>query len=439
MSENGKGAINSLDMLVECVKEKRKYSAKKSSLEFIECFYKCFDKEQAFGPDITREERERLGSIYPNDDNFWIFRENMRATGSQLDVYYTPLPMRFDILRTLRTDLDFHFVHMSVEDNGMLAYTPSIAYGKQDRQVRVKIGSYLSRFYGELLTQAQIKKLVDGSVAIEVEILDSDRIVEAYIQGPSSCMAGDEFESELDGIHPCSAYETPDWKIAVVRNKKGEITERALICVHDPENPEFVRCYGDGADSLKEKLQEMGYTKSGEWPNGARLRKIECSGGYVAPYLDGNQRYVGEGKEYFVIGGSEDFYFDSSSGYINTRPMVECSNCGDSYPEDEMDNDWEGNPVCSGCIENSFVHAIVNARGSQRLVHEEHVICCQTDDEYYLDRESVYESHGVHQCQVTGNFYHEDDMVLTDEGWVSKDNYTPPEQESLELEERKAA
>jgi hypothetical protein len=40
---------------------------------------------------------------------------------------------------------------------------------------------------------------------------------------------------------------------------------------------------------------------------------------------------------------------------------------------------------------------------------------------------------------VRGEWYHEDDMVCSDEGWVHKDDYVEPEQEELPLTEMKEA
>ena len=54
-----------------------------------------------------------------------------------------------------------HYLHWSVKDPEMVAYTPSIEYGIRDRQVRVRLGRYLSKHFGHVLSEKKRLELVE--------------------------------------------------------------------------------------------------------------------------------------------------------------------------------------------------------------------------------------------------------------------------------------
>jgi hypothetical protein len=65
--------------------------------------------------------------------------------------------------------------------------------------------------------------------------------------------------------------------------------------------------------------------------------------------------------------------------------------------------------VCENCIDNSFTLAH-HYGGSEEWIRDLEAIC--VNDEWYEDSERCLHYYNIYQCDVNGDWYHEDDMFV---------------------------
>lgn len=340
-------------------------------------------------------------------ENYWILREAARF---EFGIYRKRMPAHFERLRELRRDLWWHFLHVSVEDPSMVAYTPSHEYGKRDRQVRVKVGKYLTQFYSEHLSPEGIRAVANMCKPHEVKFAVTRReIADVYIHGPHSCMSGDEWGH----LHPAMVYEG-EFRLAYLETGE-QIVARGFV--HDPSQT-WVRMYGDEGQTLADALTSMGFTRANRWPNGAKLKRIEDGRGRVfMPYIDGGTQSVLACGSHFEIHEDGNYHCTNTSGYID-EDQDECENCGEHYnaEEDGTYSEHHGLRICPSCMDNEFTHARTG-RHYHDWVRNDDVV--EVDGEYYLNDPEVFAEFDIVECTVSGGYYHIDDMVLTvHDEWV---------------------
>jgi hypothetical protein len=216
---------------------------------------------------------------------WWWVREACRFAAG----VYQPLPEQ---TRALLRDygLSKYCVHLSVEGGAtMIAYTPDARAGETDKQLRTTLGKFL-RKHLLLVTDhaiADMEAAFRAEMSDEIEIIPPDRIAEAYVQGPSSCMTHHKAHWNLKH-HPAEVYNAPGFGLAVLRNGAGQISARSLVWVNpgDPTDKRYLRVYGDAA--LKRRLERNGYRCANF--AGARIKAIPVHNEpdvYVMPYIDG--------------------------------------------------------------------------------------------------------------------------------------------------------
>jgi hypothetical protein len=280
-----------------------------------------------------------------------------------------------------------HFAHISTDDPTMLAYTPDDAKGEADRQVRLKPGKYLTKFFGAsekpgllqgLIAEGPLKEchpvLTKQQIAYYAEWWENgerppsahskltlkfaetpEQIAKTYKDGIRSCMGGAEggyrFKTVKD--HPTRVYGAGDLQLAYLVDDEKKIRARAICW---PEKKTFGRCYpapqnwpADGFESeqdstdcqneLRQRLRKMGYTDIGERSNvldGARLLRIPIAtrpGFYVMPYLDNDYGVVeaeGEDKEKFFLmrrDGDGKIRCQNTDGTVFAPPTFTCAHC----------------------------------------------------------------------------------------------------------------
>lgn len=210
---------------------------------------------------------------------WWVARERARLrTG-----HYSVTPELEKINR-------LHFglcAHVSRNDPKMVAYTPDRASGEADRQVIANPGRFFSK-YLHFASEAVVRNFTEAYnsyVNLEVEFISGTAIAEAYEQfgSAAACMSGKNF-----AVHPALAYNAPNIRLAVCRDKQGNISGRTLVYEPREDDKRYIRAYGNPA--LVPALQRMGY-KVGNLV-GARLARVEVGEDtYAVPYLDGDGTY----------------------------------------------------------------------------------------------------------------------------------------------------
>lgn len=205
---------------------------------------------------------------------WYLRREYLRL---QKGVY----PSETSVLSRINNYNAAYAVHISKEDEKLIAYTPDRAYGEADRQVKTTLGRFLAKYYPHLPDETIAAITVEHLSELDTtfEILRGPDLVEVYRSNAlNSCMSKSDTPMP-GGHHPAEVYDMPGIAMAVLRDEDGKINARCLI--HEATKG-FVRVYGD--PKLRAKLERSGYKPAG-W-KGIELKHIEVDGRTVMPYLD---------------------------------------------------------------------------------------------------------------------------------------------------------
>lgn len=341
------------------------------------------------------------------EDNYWVFREVIRANFGE---YKVP-----NFMRTLKNMGVFkggyvlHFPHVSLEDPTMVAYTPSFEYGKRDRQVRIKVGKYLHKYYGDILPEETIRKLANEAKGYTLHwVTTAAEMCHVYEHGPSSCMSGGW--SVISGNHsPIECYEG-EFRLAYFQDASEHIIARCLV--HEPTKT-WVRSYGDEGTALSEAVVAAGYVHSNSW-EGAHLTYVEDDDGHVVlPYLDGDRKGVRKvGNKWQVVSGNYDYWCDNTDGVMDVDRAA-CGCCGERCNEDDLSwSDSEQQSIGPCCID-SYRWAYIGRHGSRDWVHEEDAVYNNSDEEYYSN--SYAERVGLIPDN-NGDYWNAEDVVETVDG-----------------------
>ena len=320
-----------------------------------------------------------------------------------------------DALRIARPH-DWHLLllewpHKSVTDPNRLAYTQSERHGEADRQTVTTIGKYLTRHFGGILYDHEIRDIVARhSYSGSIEIVDYlPNMIEAVMNGPSSCMTR-HFNIRCDDgeqRHPYAVYDPAlGWSMAV-RVENGKILGRCLLYT-DPETQYkcFVRSYKRNPDershsgvdeAIEAYLKSIGFEKRGGWPEDAKLSYYKLSGNsneFLAPYIDGDERQVDIYSDmYLTISPNGEYCCDNTDGRCGA-PLCSCEDCGAAiYDEDDQYcvGRGEDTTVCPRCFdEYTYVYG---RRGYQYYVHNNYIVEADGEwyDEDYLDDNNIVE------------------------------------------------
>lgn len=303
----------------------------------------------------------------------WHERETMRFTSG----YYLPVPVT--VYKPYPAE---HFLHLSTTatEQDFIAYTPSDQYGQADRQVRLKFGRYLKKFFPEMSDHAIQSYVTELKSALAIADnpatlhFTTERETISRIFETRMCTCGSSYDScmydkftHLD-VRPYHVYaDSPDVAVAYVTSgADNDIISRSVVSTKDKV---WVRAYsiasGDNdADcgTLKELLKQAGYTK-GEL-TGNRLTKVEWpSGEVMLPYIDNGGAHVrDEGKYWEVVeDGEGDWEADNTDGTA-TSCSNRCETCNERQDDCECSyceccethsrygcNNCSFCEVCEGC------------------------------------------------------------------------------------------
>lgn len=288
-----------------------------------------------------------------------------RELGRFADGTYRALPWADLPALTLTAE---HFAHVSTEDGAKIAYTQDAAKGAGDIQTRVKPGRYLTQFYGDVFDAPTIARMAaefDNQFGENLTLsfaVTADEIEDVYTSGPSSCMSHSACRYSSD-VHPVRVYAAGDLQLAYLE-REGKITARALVW---PANKVYSRVYGDEV-RLCDLLETAGYERGSI--EGARLERIEESGGFVMPYIDeadGCQDCGGHLK----IGGGR-INCGNTNGLSGSGTV--CEACGDEVDEDDCRRNDGGEVFCDCCYLDRYSYC---ERGDEECLSEDmrEVIC----------------------------------------------------------------
>ena len=306
--------------------------------------------------------------------------------------------------------------HAAKEGPHKIAYTRDEKYGEADRQLVLSVGKYLTRHFPALSSDtirdisAMYCEAKFGFVRTMPEML------EIIKHGPGSCMSGNEAEfSQTDGRHPYEAYDPEHgWHMAYV--KEGtQFTGRALL-----NDNTFVRtyrgnpkqsAYSDTDERLNSWLREQGYAKARNWV-GFSLKRIPVSNncGFLAPYLDGDDKDVEVSSKALHIVGSGDgeYICNETMGDAEARGGLTCDNCDDRMHEDDSYSVYRDGSscVCGHCYENQFT-IVIGRRGETYAISNDDAI--EVDGEWYdssfLDDNEIVQLYDDEYAHVNDTVY----------------------------------
>ena len=366
-----------------------------------------------------------------NSFNYW---ENMicsewEAPRWHLEPWFRHSPYRW-----------LHMLHVSEEDPGSVCYAENDAKREKGIYTRTKPGRYLTKFFHDKLTEKDIKYWADrqaaGNISVVLKFIehdDPDGWVRVYGDNTVySCMQG------MDCVK-IYAHDKSVLRLAYLEDSDGKIQGR---CIVREDTKQYIRCYPvrssdeqpDGQwhkwqTRMQQAVSSAGYKVLGNLKE-VLLQYIEARhirGRVVCPYLDcgvgdaqGVSKVTQNGVAYLQVG----VHGGSGSGTegwtsLRDRDVSYCSHCQDECDEDYLTNIDDGS-YCESCRDDNFTYAM--GRRNEEYFANEDVIHCQSDDRYYYEETTSY--HDVYECQVTGDWYHEDDMVVTRLGWVRNEEAT---------------
>jgi len=326
-----------------------------------------------------------------------------------------------------------HSLHLPREEAnlGMVAFAESPAKLMADRFTVMKPGRYLSRFFSDKMEERTLKKWADKVAAAGIPLSplqfvehdDAPGWMRVYNDGCESCMKGHE-EVEV--------YAHRKSVLRLAYQMKGtEIVTRAIVR-EDTEPKQYIRAYPNTTSIENQKLhtamvsalEAAGYEHGNL--KGVLLDSIEYEGdsdGYVCPYLDSGNRgsYVYltvvrvEGREYLRVGNS-GMDGQQQNGYVSEEDMQTCEDCNDTIDEDDSCYIPScERTVCESCRDNNYTNAI-GRRGDEDWHCNDDCIYCEGNGNNYV--EQYANDNGVYQCEVSGDWCEEGDMVTTSRGMV---------------------
>ena len=263
-----------------------------------------------------------------------------------------------------------HYARIPADDDKVVEFYESEAKAERFQPTRARIGRFLQRFAGQVLTPREISFFVEWQArgvrpadpSLDLRFATTpDDIIRVYQDGPSSCMRGDTAPQ---------VYGAGDLAIAYLEGgegsrHEGEPVARALCW---PARKVYGRVYpetsSDEGGDLESRLRADGYVSVYAKPdgfNGARLLKIEAErGSYVMPYLD-NFRFNDSG-DHFTAHAQGAECCDSTGGLWECEEELgeQCDQCGDYTDPDDMtevntSRGWGGGlstgRYCSHCVD----------------------------------------------------------------------------------------
>jgi len=293
----------------------------------------------------------KIESVDADDSDDWRKREVERFANGQ----YVPVPWKDESWYTsISGPVELHYVHMSMDKTGMIAFTESPEKGRADIQKRMRPGRYLTEYF--CLTSNDVKywagkvSLLSGESQEYTIAMTPDDIENVYINGPSSCMGkdADDYQSRE---HPVRMYGAGDLGVAYIE-RESSIAARVIVW---PDKKIWGRVYGDGGvyrDQLKDLLTQDGYDHglSAEHWKGARLIRVEQHDGFIAPYLDIGGGCLTDTGEYLEICYDGEIDAESESGVTNSLSS-QCESCEEMYNSDNDGGNVEGESYCQSCYD----------------------------------------------------------------------------------------
>ena len=312
-----------------------------------------------------------------------------------------------------------HYVHVSVNQPGKIAYTQNDSHGTADRQTVVRPGRYLAKYFSEAIDKTTIDRFCGMLTADRYALTvtkDPETIERVYTtEGFGSCMRY-PFPSEYfrGSCHPVRAYggNDSDLALAYVGDlAAGEVLARTVIW---PDRQVYNRIFGH-RDLMIPLLEAAGYSQGSI--RGARITAIACKGGYVVPYVDNissaelsrDRRSLVLGQGRVSVATTEGL--SAAEEEEEEEELFSCTRCGyESHDSDNFDGDY-----CTSCFESMSY-------------------CEECEEYHHHDDRSSVESGDRYICDSCfSRLSVECDRSDCDREWIETDEFTREETAAREV------
>lgn len=285
---------------------------------------------------------------------------------------------------------------------GLVAYFQDANKRARDIQTPIKPGKYLKKFFGDILSEAEIHEMAmewsNEYAARELFVTqDADEIERVYrgkyngscMHFGSGCYAGDE--------HPARVYAGPDLGIAYIGDTDS-VDGRCLIW--PSKKLYFPKFYGD-SHRMEAALVAKGWKAGDEGDfEGARLQRLPYGDGFILPYLD-TAEAVRDNGQWLIIDDGGNIGARNTNGlsdgieicddceeqcddrtYIGSVDRCVCEYCRDSnyFYCDEMDDYY---PDDQRVEVEGYSYDYLSQSGVERAVSRGVLFFCDLSETYY--------------------------------------------------------
>lgn len=174
----------------------------------------------------------------------------------------------------------------------------------------------------------------------------------------NSCM---RYEFDLLPIHPVEVYASGDFKIFWTEAEGGRVGSRCVVYFPEGEKPQAGPIYGAceaSLDRIEEELRKLDaalFTES-DWVGAKLLAVPHKRGGYIGPYLDGDEKRLELVGDFLVVTHRGSIDGENYSGILGEDESLYCEDCGDEVEEDEVYRSPDGECLCSTCYDANYIY-----------------------------------------------------------------------------------
>jgi len=341
-----------------------------------------------------------------------------------------------------------HNVHQSEVDPMMIAYYPTLHHLRIKKEIRTKLGKYLSTFREYFnLSEADIKSCVEAHASFIqsrkgwnvkfIESNDPQGWIDVYQKSRKKPRSSESMSCMTD----CDSVRVYANDQSVLRLAYMMDHETILArCIVREDEKAWIRVYPDPngypeGRFLLDTLKSLGYEDRSNL-NGVFLDAIQKNNGYIAPYIDfGNdsdptdQRgsiKTLDGKDYILIGYGDQFQLNETDGFANDQESMTCDDCNDRCAEsDVVYSEYHDRTICEDCQEHYY---IAHTRGNEDYVHQDEVI--EVRGEFYT--EECLSDYEIYLCEESDTYYPSDELFYTSRGLIHESYCLPIDHEDLD-------
>ncbi len=342
-----------------------------------------------------------------------------------------------------------HNVHQSEVDPMMIAYYPTLHHLRIKKEIRTKLGKYLSTFREFFnLSEADIKSCVEAHASFIqsrkgwnvkfIESNDPNGWIDVYKKSQKKPRSNEDMSCMTD----CDSVQVYANDQSVLRLAYMMDHETILArCIVREDEKAWIRVYPDPngypeGRFLLDTLKTLGYEERSNL-NGVFLSAILHGSNYLAPYIDyGNDNdsthqrgsiKTLDGKDYIIVGHGDQFELSSTDGFARDTESLICGDCDDRCTESEtVYSEYHDRTLCEDCQEY-YYYAYTSSR-DQDYVHQDEVI--EVRGEFYSH--DCLSDYDIYECEESGSYYHIDELESTSRGLIHETYCLPIDHEDLD-------